>query len=63
MLIINCGQTSYFFLFIIIINYFFISVIKTHLKEKFFEGENVTDVDDGNGTNIRELYYLQQRVC
>ena len=43
---------------LLIIFYFF--YIKTNLKEM---GGERDDVDDGNDTNIRELYYLQQRVC
>ena len=35
--------------------------MKTHLKEIVFEKAQRDDDDDDDDTNIRELYYLQQR--
>ena len=35
--------------------------MKTHLKEIVFEKAERDDDDDDDDTNIRELYYLQQR--
>ena len=35
--------------------------MKTHLKEIVFEKAERENDDDDDDTNIRELYYLQQR--
>ena len=51
MFVINCGQT-YFFLIII----FFYN--KNTFKGNVFWGGERDDVDDGNDTNIRDLYYF-----
>ena len=36
--------------------------MKTHLKEIVFEKAERDDDEDDDDMNIRELYYLQQRV-
>ena len=56
MFVINCGQTYIFFKLLFFNN-------KNTFKGNVFWGVERDDVDDGNDTNIRELYYYSKEFA